>query len=87
MKDVTLYPLGDFSREALGEQKLIEALLMRSILDLHAPERLIREAAADWIWDSDDELGATAFTFEWCCYEVGLEPEPLRRALRAKLAA
>lgn len=83
---MSLIPEGDFSRERSGEQKLVEAILTRTILDLGGCDDHASDAA-EWIWDRCDPLGATAFSFEWCCYEVGLEPEPLRRALRAKLAA
>ena len=62
------------------EQRLIWAIIERSVRDALGNQASDAMTAIDWLWSEDQEI-TESFSFQWCCETLGISPNVLREKI------
>ncbi len=63
-----------------AERELLIATLDRAVLDFYGNSHEIKEEAKDWLFGESDP--SIAFSFDWICDHLKLEPVSLRQRIK-----
>ena len=64
-----------------GERSLLVAVLQRALFDYFGNRSIEKQSAAEWLFGEDNLT--EAFSFQWVCSQLDLDPEMILKSIQA----